>query len=329
MRRHGLAAHRLGSGAVRNGRKMPGPRQRDGEGLSIQPMLFTPRFLSPRTFAWFLAAAPLLTAVGCAGRPELPILEQTGSRTAAETAVRLESLLPADVLLVGEQHDAPAHHELEQQIVSSLATRGLLAALALEMAEVGASTARLLPSATDEQARRALKWDDKAWPWTAYGPAVMTAVRAGVPVLGANLPRAQMPASMNDGKLDAQLPGPALKAQQQNIRIGHCNLLPESQIQPMTRIQIAKDIAMADTVHPLLLPGKTVVLLAGSGHVDRRLGVPQHLRADLTAKALQLRPGDASDTDQADAFDSVWATPALPDTDHCAGLKAQMLSPAT
>ena len=307
---------------------MPGARQRSGEGLSIQPMLFTPRFLPPRRFTLHLAAASLLMAGGCAGRPELPILEQTGSRTAAQTATRLEALLPADVLLVGEQHDAPAHHELEQQIVSSLATRGLLAAVALEMAEVGASTAQLKPSSTEEQARRALKWDDQAWPWTAYGPAVMTAVRAGVPVLGANLPREQMPASMNDGKLDARLPGPALKAQQQGIRIGHCNLLPESQITPMTRIQIAKDITMADTVHQLLLPGKTVVLLAGNGHVDRRLGVPQHLRADLTAKSLHLRAGDASGTDRADAFDSVWATPALPDTDYCAELKAQMPSPA-
>lgn len=36
--------------------------------------------------------------------------------------------------------------------------------------------------------------------------AVMTAVRLRVPVLGANLPRDQMSASMNDNKLDAQLP---------------------------------------------------------------------------------------------------------------------------
>ena len=287
-------------------------------------MLFTSRFLPTRACALLVATASVLAAGGCAGRPELPILEQTGSREAVQTAARLSTLLPADVLLVGEQHDVPAHHELEQQIVSSLANRGLLAALALEMAEVGVSTARLLPSSTEEQARKALNWDEQSWPWADYGPAVMTAVRAGAPVLGANLPRAQMPDSMNDGTLDARLPGPALKAQQQGIRLGHCNLLPESQIQPMTRIQIAKDITMADTVHQLLLPGKTVVLLAGNGHVDRRLGVPQHLRADLNAKALHLRAGDASSTDRADAFDSVWATPALPDIDYCAGLKAQL-----
>ncbi|MBH2020186.1 MAG: ChaN family lipoprotein [Burkholderiales bacterium] len=284
----------------------------------------TSRFWRPRGCAWLAAAAFLLLAGGCAGRPEAPILEQTGSREAAQTAGRLAALLPADVLLVGEQHDAQAHHDIEQQIVSSLAARGLLAALALEMADVGVSTAQLKPSATDEQTRRALKWDDKAWPWTAYGPAVMTAVRAGVPVLGANLPHARMPGSMNDGKLDVQLPGPALKAQQQAIRIGHCNLLPESQITPMTRIQIARDITMADTIHQLAFPGKTVLLLTGNGHADRSLGVPQHLRADLKAKSIHLRAGQGQGNDRADAFDSVWPTPALPETDHCAGLQKQL-----
>jgi uncharacterized iron-regulated protein len=271
-----------------------------------------------------MAAAAALLAGGCAGRPELPILENTGSRAAAQTAVWLEALLPADVLLVGEQHDAPAHQQIEQQIVSSLAVRGLLAAVALEMAEVGVSTAQLKPSATEEQARRALNWDNKAWPWLAYGPAVMTAVRAGVPVLGANLPRAQVPARMNDGQLDVQLPGPALKAQQQAIRIGHCNLLPENQITPMARVQIARDITMANTVHQLVFPGKTVVLLAGNGHADRSLGVPQHLRTDLQARSLHLRAGESTGTDRAGAFDSVWTTPALPATDYCDGLKAQL-----
>ena len=291
-------------------------------------MLLTSRLLSPCRFALILAASSALMTAGCAGRPELPILEQTGGRAAEQTATRLAALLPADVLLVGEQHDAPAHHELEQQIVSSLASRSLLAAVALEMAEVGVSTAQLKPSSTEAQARKALKWDDKAWPWTDYGPAVMTAVRAGVPVLGANLPRDQMSASMNDNKLDGQLPGPALKAQQQGIRLGHCNLLPESQITPMTRIQIAKDITMADTIHQLLLPGKTVVLLTGNGHADRSLGVPQHLRADVKAKSLQLRAGDGAATDRPDAFDSIWPTPALPDTDYCAELKTQLLPAA-
>ena len=287
---------------------------------------FTPylrRFAVP--LAAGLASALLLTA--CAGRPEAPILESANSTWAVQTASRLAALLPADVLLVGEQHDAPDHHQIEQHIVSSLAARGLLAAVALEMADTGTSTAQLKPSATDTAARQALQWNDKAWPWADYGPAVMTAVRAGVPVLGANLPAGQMLQKMQDASLDGQLPGPALKAQQQGIRIGHCNLLPESQITPMTRIQIARDRAMAATLQQVLLPGKTVVLLAGNAHVDRTLGVPQHLPAGVKAASLHLRAGNGLEGSSTTDANSVWATPALPETDYCAGLADQLASP--
>ncbi len=270
-----------------------------------------------------IAMTTLVLVGGCINRAVPPILQPAGGTVAAATATaaRVDALLPADALLIGEQHDAAEHQQIEQQVVAHLAGRGLLAALAVEMADAGVSTAKLKPTATEQQVQNALRWNDKGWPWAAYGPAVMTAVRAGVPVLGANLPTAKMRSSMGDAKLDTQLPGPALKAQQQLIRIGHCNLLPESQITPMTRVQIAKDQAMAQTIEDVALPGKVVVLLAGNGHVNRQLGVPQHLPATLHAKAVHLRAGDATDKDR--AFDSTWATPALPEKDYCAGLKAQ------
>ena len=283
-----------------------------------------PKPARQRLTRYAIAMGALALVGGCINRAVPPILQPAGGTLAAATATaaRVDALLPADALLLGEQHDAAEHQQIEQQVVAHLAGRGLLAALAIEMADAGASTATLKPTATEQQVQHALKWNDKGWPWAAYGPAVMTAVRAGVPVLGANLPMTQMRSSMGNAKLDMQLPGPALKAQQQLIRIGHCNLLPESQITPMTRIQIAKDRAMAQTIEDLALPGKVVVLLAGNGHVNRQLGVPQHLPATLQAKAVHLRAGDATEKDI--AFDSTWPTPALPEKDYCAGLKEQL-----
>ena len=261
---------------------------------------------------------------GCASPPEAPVLRPLSAEALAVTTARLDTLLPMDVLLLGEQHDASEHQQIHAQVIALLAQRGLLAAVALEMADAGVTTAKLHPSSTEQQAKTALKWSDDSWPWEAYGPAVMTAVRAGVLVVGANLPRESMRGSMADTMLDGQLPGPALKAQQQLIRTGHCNLLPESQITPMTRIQIAKDIKMAETLKDVALPGKVIVLLAGSGHTDRLLGVPQHLPATLKVKAVRLRAGDAVEADKADAFDAVWATAALPEKDYCAAFKEQI-----
>ncbi|WP_298930380.1 ChaN family lipoprotein [uncultured Ramlibacter sp.] len=192
---------------------------------------------------------------------------------------------PVDVLLLGEQHDAPSHQEQHRQAVQALADQGALAALALEMAEQGRSTAGLARDATPAAVQAALQWNDKAWPWAAYGPAVLAAVRAGVPVLGANLPRSSMRTAMGDATLDRLLSPAALQAQQTEIRSGHCGLLPETQILPMTRIQLARDRTMAQVLAQAAVPGKTVVLLAGAGHVEPALGVPQHLSATLRVRA--------------------------------------------
>ena len=237
---------------------------------------------------------------------------------------RLETLLPADALLVGEQHDTPAHQQLHRELVSALAAKGQLAAVALEMAEQGRSTDALEPGASESTVRAAIQWDDATWNWAAYGPAVMAAVRAGVPVRGANLTPAQRTAALNNTTLDALLRGPALKSQQQRIRIGHCGLLPESQITPMTRVQIARDIAMAQTLTAAAVPGKTVLLLAGSGHVDATLGVPQHLPPDFRAKTLLLYANTASTAPETIAnFDQSWPTPPpAAEKDYCAQLQA-------
>jgi len=258
-----------------------------------------------------MAIALSVSLAGCAA----------GLRT-SDLQSRLDAWLPADVLLLGEQHDAPEHQVLQQKIVGALAARGVLAAVALEMADSGSSTAALKSDASEEQARGALNWNNDAWPWAAYGPAVMSAVRAGVPVLGANLPRAQMRSSMADAQLDERLPAAGLAAQQKLIRQGHCDLLPESQITPMTRIQIAKDKRMANTLQTAVRPGQVVVLITGSVHADKQLGVPQHLPPALRVKAIRLRSGSAGI--ERESFDAVWVTPAIAEKDYCAQLKATM-----
>ena len=239
------------------------------------------------------------------------------------TAQRIQSLLPADFLLIGEQHDAPDHHRIEREAVEALAARGQLAALAIEMAEQGEDTRQLPASASEEQVRKALRWNEPGWPWQAYGPVVMAAVQAGVPVLGANLPRARMKDAMADVSLDVQLSAEALQAQQAAVRDGHCGALPESQIGPMTRIQIARDRAMAQTIIQARVPGKTVLLVSGAGHNARVLGVPQHLPIDFKVRTLRLAAGGAPSVDGAAVYDTVWATPALPPRDYCAEFKAR------
>ena len=265
-----------------------------------------------------------LSLAACAGKPEAAILTPLAGPAASETAQRLDSLLPTEILLLGEQHDAAQHQQIEQWVISTLAGRGLLAALALEMADAGGTTSRLDPSSSEDQARAALQWNEAGWPWAAYGPAVMTAVRAGVPVLGANLPRVDMRASMADARLDSRLAAADLEAQQQLIRSGHCGMLPDSQILPMTRIQIARDMRMAETAAHAAVPGKVVLLITGSAHADRQLGVPRHVPPTVQLKSVRLLAGQPPADEAKAPYDAVWTTPALPPTDYCAQFKSQM-----
>lgn len=245
------------------------------------------------------------------------------ARSSAPWTPQLAALPAATpLLLLGEQHDAPEHQQWEQATVQWLATRGRLAALVMEMAEAGRSTAGLPADASEALVRQALDWREAGWPWAQYGPVAMAAVRAEVPVLGGNLPRAQMQAAQRDTAFDTHLPAAALAQQHEALRTGHCGLLPESQVMPMARIQLARDASMARTAQAALRPGATVVLVAGAGHVKRSLGVPTWLPQDLESKVAIALAGKEPVAIDKEA-DLLHRTPAVQGKDHCAELRAR------
>ena len=88
-----------------------------------------------------MGASLLLAA--CAPLPGIGGLHAPGALASAETTGQtgpLAGLLPADVLLLGERHDAPGQPERVLQTVQALLERQRLAALALEMAPAGTGT---------------------------------------------------------------------------------------------------------------------------------------------------------------------------------------------
>lgn len=266
-----------------------------------------------------LACASLQLS-GCSHAPHLTV----------STRQSLAALLPADAILLGEQHDAADHHRLQAEVVMHLTRQGRLAALALEMAEQGRHTRDLPRHADAAQVRAALGWSDSAWPWTQYEAAVMAAVRAGVPVLGANLPRKQMGLAMNNLELDRLLSPAALQEQNERIRDGHCGLLAESRIPAMTRVQIARDLAMAQTLESSIRPDLSVVLLAGRGHVDRSVGVPLYLPRGLRVKAVALGLNSQEEArTNSTQFDAFWPAAPAPATDYCAQFKGGDASRST
>ena len=246
-------------------------------------------------------------------------------KTSPRIAVALLSLAmagadAAELLIFGEVHDQPDQQRQVADEVQQLAAAGRLAAVVLEMAETPHSTAGLPHDATPAQVQQALHW--RGWPWERYQAVAMNAVRAGVPVLGGNLPRERLRETMADPRLDDKLSAPTRERLAQAVREGHCKLLPEAQLPGMVRIQIARDVSLAATAAQALRsakPAQTVLLLAGAQHASRDRGIPVHLAAIDPMQPLRVVMfGKLSAHLSADERRDAQPTPQ---PDHCAELQ--------
>lgn len=279
---------------------------------------------------WGWAAGVVWACWGCAAMH--PTLTEATSPAAMPAPLApmalpeaIARLLPVPALLLGEQHNAPQHHAIEHSTVAHLAARHQLAALVLEMADDGTSTEHLAPTATPTEVQAALRWRAAAWPWADYGPTIMRAVQAGVPVLGANLPRAEMAAVMGDASWDGRIPASELPALHAQLDAAHCSLLPPAQIPGMARIQIARDARMARTLErwgsgsvDAAHHHRTVVLVAGQAHVLRERGIALHTPHPLAIVVMQT---DAQPPTAPGAADAIITTPAPDVQDECAPLR--------
>lgn len=238
---------------------------------------------------------------------------------------QVRALPSAELILLGEQHDAPEHQDLARLSVEVLASKQALAALVLEMADAGVSTEGMPTNASEAAVRERLRWNEAGWPWSRYGPVVMQTVRAGIPVAGSNLPFSGMAAVMKDDAWDSKVPSAVLAGHRERMIQGHCGLLPESQVPAMARIQIARDERMAQTASMWMRSGKSVLLLAGAEHVKKDRGIPLLLDAKSKGKlaVVWIQAGTAVNKDSALA-DLDWQTPPVPYKDYCADMKKSM-----
>lgn len=236
--------------------------------------------------------------------------------------------------LIGEQHDQTDQQRQAALLVQGLAVQGRLQGLVLEMAERGGDTRALAADATEEQVRAALRWSERDWPWARYRELVMTAVRAGSPVVGGNLPRAELRPVMQQAEWDGKVPPAARRVLLDAVREGHCGLVPDAHLGPMVRIQVARDRSLAETVaavasaQALPVRGEAVVVLqAGAMHASRAAGVPVHLAQlapNLPVRTIRFATDPAHLPQVATTgFDEVRQARPEPPRDHCAELRAR------
>lgn len=194
--------------------------------------------------------------------------------------------LAARVVILGEVHDNPAHHDIQAQALADLAPR----AVVYEMLSQ-AQAARVTPELASDPAAlaRVLDWGASGWPeFRLYAP--LFAATPAARVFGAAVPRDKARRSMTEGiaatfgaeaaayGLDTPLPEPQQSAREAAQFQAHCNALPETMLPAMVNIQRLRDATLARAaLRALEETGGPVAIVTGNGHGRRDWGIPVYL----------------------------------------------------
>jgi uncharacterized iron-regulated protein len=263
-----------------------------------------------------LAAAAL--QAGCASAPAAPPPAAALAPTPAPALT-----LDRPVVLLGEVHDNATQHALRLRAFAALLARGARPALVMEQfdrqhqAAIDARRAETPPP--DADAVIAAGRGGPGWQWAHYRPFVALALAHGLPIVAANVGRAEARAVMRDGLaahgFDADVPAPVLQAHAEAIEAGHCGMVDAALARRMALAQVARDQAMARALQAQGARG--AVLLAGNGHVRTDIGAPFWL--DPVTRARSEAVGLVEAGDPTTAYDRVVVTPPQPRPDPCAG----------
>jgi uncharacterized iron-regulated protein len=252
--------------------------------------------------------------------------------SAAGRLAGMQEAANPQVLLLGEVHDNPQGHKLRFEDLKKRVDSGWKPAIAMEQfdhedqdllndAQKGCVDAGCVIRVMNK----------KGWDWQQYYPVLQLALDKQLPIVAVNLSRANASKVVRDGvassfdsktvaeyQLGEPISADWRKAQEREIRSGHCDMLPDMMVPGMVNAQLARDIWMAKLIRDQ--QPRDVVLIAGNGHVRKDIGVPRWLNTigpKLTVKAVGYVEGGA----QKEQFDEVRSIPAQKRADPCAKFK--------
>jgi uncharacterized iron-regulated protein len=234
--------------------------------------------------------------------------------------------------LLGEVHDNAAGHRLRLQAFDALLATGARPALVMEMFDRGDQP--VIDAARARQPRptaAALVAEVLAarptgaptgggWSWSFYEPFIERALQLDLPLVAANVGRAEARLVMRDGLaahgFDPAVPEPVLAALGAGIEASHCGQVDAPMARRMALAQVARDQQMARALEAQAARG--AVLLAGNGHVRTDLGAPRWLGPAARARAESI--GVVESGDGSAVYDRRVEVAAQPRPDPCAGM---------
>ncbi len=232
----------------------------------------------------------------------------------------------AEIYVLGEVHDNPAHHAAQAEAAARIAPRAIVFEMLTED-QAGRVRDDLLQ---DPDALGAvLDWAASGWPdFEMYYP--IFAAAHGAEVRGAAVPREASRAAMQTGVArsfgaEAQAFGltDELGAEELADRLNlqmdaHCGALPVEMLPGMVDLQRLRDAKLAQTaLEALEQTGGPVVVITGNGHARKDWGVPSYL-ARVAPAVTVIALGQGEDGRAPDGgFDLVLDAPSVERDDPC------------
>ncbi|SFS95877.1 Uncharacterized iron-regulated protein [Sulfitobacter marinus] len=192
-------------------------------------------------------------------------------------------LAAAHIIVLGETHDNPAHHEIQADLVATIAPKAIVYEM---ITEAQASQVRGDIVQEERALEKVLGWDESGWPdFSMYYPIFVAGV--GAKTYGAAVPRTEARKVMGDGLaaafgadaevfgLDAPL-DPDQQRQREAMQMkAHCDALPVELLPAMVDVQRLRDARLAQVaIKALDDTGGPVVVITGNGHARADWGMP-------------------------------------------------------
>ena len=232
------------------------------------------------------------------------------------------------IFLLGEIHDNPNGHNLRLDFVMQLIREGQKPIIAMEQFDRENQSSLDLALSSCRDVDCVLKAaGTPGWEWRFYEPYVRMAIDKQVTLIAANTSNDDIRRVITNGfaaiynssffnKYNLnQLPASLVSAQAKSIQDGHCNMLPSQAIIHMVQGQIARDIWMASVIDGL--DAKTIILLAGNGHVRKDAGVFQWLSQKSRDRTEVHGYTEQSEKNDLDWFDITHVMSKIDREDPC------------
>lgn len=265
------------------------------------------------------------------------------SRSYIDEATLFSRISAANVLLLGETHDNPQHHDNQQKLLKARIGSGMRPALVMEQMDAESQSAldQALAGSDRDNVLKSVTGLIKFNDWQFYSPLLAIAIDNKLPVIAANIPRQRLQpaiwrgyAAYDAGELKRLAVEEVWSERRQNYLAAHmggahCGQIRDELRTGLARSQRLRDALMADSAVSSI--GRGVVAIVGRDHARRDIGLPLYFAARAPSARIfsvgfvEVSP-EAADPEAYEAesatgdapYDVIWFTPRAGRTNPCA-----------